>query len=164
MGRTHDPIMREPDTLKEADYLVLESTYGDRLHDSENPEDKLADIITKTAARGGTIVVPSFAVGRTQSVLYYISQLKEKKRIPDLPVFLDSPMAQNVTDIYVRYIAEHRLGPENCAKLNAVATYITSLEESEKLATSTFPSIIIAGSGMATGGASLASLGDICPP
>lgn len=105
MGRSHDPIMREPAIIESTDYLIIESTYGDRIHSSEHPQDQLAKIINQTVKRGGSVIIPSFAVGRTQSILYYISQLKEKKLIPDLPVFLDSPMAVDVTDIYQRYIS-----------------------------------------------------------
>ncbi|MEI8320790.1 MAG: MBL fold metallo-hydrolase [Alphaproteobacteria bacterium] len=163
MGRTHDPIMRDPDPIEETDYLVMESTYGDRLHSTENPEDQLETFINETAARGGTVLIPAFAVGRAQSVLYYISQLKEKKKIPDLPIFLDSPMAENVTDIYVRHIEEHHLRPEHCAKLNAVATYINSVDESKKIMNSKFPCVIIAASGMATGGRVLHHLKTLGP-
>lgn len=82
MGRMHDPIMRESAIIESADYLVLESTYGDRLHTTVSPEDELAHVINQTSARGGIIIIPAFAVGRTQSILYYLSQLKEKNRIP----------------------------------------------------------------------------------
>ncbi len=152
MGRSHDPIMREPAVIEATDYLIIESTYGDRLHGSENPQDQLAKVINQTAKRGGSVIIPAFAVGRSQSILYYISQLKEKKLIPDLPVFLDSPMAENVTDIYIRYISEHRLGPENCKKFCDVATYVNSVEDSKKIDTYRVPIIIISASGMATGG------------
>lgn len=152
IGRMHDPIMQEPAIIESADYLVIESTYGDRLHTKITPEDELAHVINATAARGGIMVIPAFAVGRTQSVLYYISQLKEKKRIPDLPVFLDSPMAESVTDIYVRHPKEHHLNIEKCEQLNAGVTYINTVDESKELDKIRFPSIIISASGMATGG------------
>ncbi len=152
MGRSHDPIMREPDIIESTDYLITESTYGDRIHSAEHPQDQLAKVINQTAKRGGSVIIPSFAVGRSQSILYYISQLKEQKLIPDLPVFLDSPMAEDVTDIYTRYISEHRLGPEHCKRFCKVATYVNSVEESKKIDTYRVPIIIISASGMATGG------------
>lgn len=152
MGRRQDPIMREPAIIESADYLVIESTYGNRLHSTVNPEDELAAVINQTAAHGGITIIPAFAVGRTQSILYHISQLKEKDRIPDLPVFLDSPMAEDVTDIYIKHINEHLLNAKECAKLNATVTYITTAKESKELDKIRFPSIIISASGMITGG------------
>lgn len=153
LGRMRDPIMREPASIDSTDYLVVESTYGDRLHDAESPENQLANVINETIGRGGVVVIPAFAVGRTQGVLYYISRLKEEKRIPHfLPVYLDSPMAESVTNIYARYVDEHRLALEHCARLDAAATYITTPDESKKIDTANFPAIIISASGMATGG------------
>lgn len=153
MGRMHDPIMREPAIIEGTDYLVVESTYGDRLHSKEHPEEQLAKVINETIERGGTIVIPAFAVGRSQSILYYITQLKEKKRIPNnIPVFLDSPMAESVTDIYARYIEEHRIGPENFHKLDKSATYVNTVEDSKQVDASRYPSIIISASGMVSGG------------
>ena len=152
LGRMHDPIMGQPTWIDSSDYLVIESTYGDRLHDPESPENQLAEIINTTSARGGTVVIPAFAVGRTQSILYYISQLKEKNRIPDLPIFLDSPMAESVTDIYARYLQEHCLDKEICIRLSGIAKNISTPEESQKLDSLRYPAVIISASGMATGG------------
>lgn len=152
IGRPHDPIMKEPATFESGDYVVVESTYGDRLHNTENPQALLANVINETAARGGMVLIPAFAVGRTQSILYHISELKKHGKIPNLPVFLDSPMAENVTDIYTRYIEEHRLGSLFCAALDSVAKYINTVEDSKQLASLRFPAIIISASGMATGG------------
>lgn len=152
MGRTHDPIMREPAVIDSADYLIVESTYGDRDHGTDDPQVQLASIINRTAKRGGSVIIPSFAVGRTQSILYHLSQLKEKNLIPDLPVFLDSPMATNATDLYAHHIAEHRLGSNVCKNFCDIATYVNSVEESKKLDTYRVPIIIISASGMAEGG------------
>ncbi len=116
MGRSNDPVMCEPAKVEYADYLVIESTYGNRLHDKEPILQQLSRIIKATAKRGGTIVIPAFAVGRAQSLLYYIYQLKSRNEIPDLPVFLDSPMATNVTKLLCRYKDEHRLDEELCKK------------------------------------------------
>lgn len=163
MGRPHDPIMREPAIIQQTDYLVIESTYGDRLHDTENPEDQLEKIINKTAKRGGSIIIPAFAVGRAQNLLYYIDQLKTAKKIPDMPVFLDSPMAINATQIFCDYPKEHRLSNQLCEKFCRAATYINTSEESKKLSQLTSPAIIISASGMATGGRVLHHLKTFAP-
>lgn len=152
MGRPHDPIMREPDVIQHTDYLVIESTYGDRVHGNENPLDQLEKIINTTIKRGGSIIIPAFAVGRAQNLLYYIDQLKTAKKIPDMPVFLDSPMAVNATRIFCDYPKEHRLTDQLCEKFCRAATYINTAEESKKLSQLTQPSIIISASGMASGG------------
>ncbi len=163
LGRLHDPIMREPAMIAAADYIVVESTYGDRIHDPEPPQAQLAQIINATIAQQGVIVIPAFAVGRTQSILYHISQLKERQLIPNIPVFLDSPLAEAVTDIYTRYIEEHRLGPEQCAKLSSMATYINTSADSKSLDDIHAPAIIVASSGMATGGRILQHIKTFAP-
>lgn len=152
MGRPHHPIMKPPAILSAADYLVLESTYGDRLHEHVNPLDQLADVINSTVAKQGSVIIPAFAVGRTQDVLYYLYELKRQKRIPNVPIFLDSPMAQDASDLLIKYSNEHHLSPEQCKKICNVAKYVTSPEESKSLATIKEPVIIISASGMATGG------------
>ena len=152
IGRPHDPIMNEPAIIRSTDYLVVESTYGNRIHSKEHPKNQLKKIINQTAKRGGSVIIPSFAVGRAQSLLYYIYELKKEKAIPDLPVFLDSPMAVNVTDLYARYINEHRLCSEHCKHFCEVATYVNTVEESKMLDNYRIPMIIISASGMATGG------------
>ncbi len=163
MGRPHDAIMREPDIIQQTDYLVIESTYGDRLHGNENPQDQLEKIINTTAQRGGSIITPAFAVGRAQSLLYYIDQLKTAKKIPDMPVFLDSPMAVNATHIFCDYPQEHRLSEKLCHHFCGGATYINTSEDSKKLDQLTKPIIIISASGMATGGRVLHHLKTFAP-
>jgi len=152
LGRPGSRTMVDPAALRKADYLVVESTYGDRLHDPEDPEDRLAEIIRKTAGRGGVVLVPTFAVGRAQSLLYHLQRLKASRRIPDVPVFLDSPMAVNASDIFCSRLGEHRLQPEQCRALCGVAKYVNSVEESKALDRDRMPKIILAASGMATGG------------
>lgn len=153
LGRPNDPIMVAPSAIREADYLVLESTYGNRLHDPEDPRIKLGRVIGKTVARGGVVVIPSFAVGRAQSLLYCIHQLKSDGTIPaDLPVYLNSPMAADATEIYRKHRAEHRLTPEECRAMCAVASIVNTPEESKRLNEKKGPMVIIAASGMATGG------------
>lgn len=153
LGRSHDSIMLPPESIARADFLVVESTYGDRRHEPTDPETELGHVIARTIARGGTVVVPAFAVGRTQSLLLSIARLKAKKKIPrDLPVYLNSPMATDATDIYRRHRAEHRLSDKDCEAMCTVARIVTSIEESKKLNRSREPKVLIAGSGMATGG------------
>lgn len=152
LGRPDDAILKKPAALDYTDYLVLESTYGDRLHDTSDPEEDIGDIIRKTAARGGTVVIPAFAVGRAQSILYYIHLLKSRNRIPDIPVYLDSPMAINATEILCKFKNEHKLSNQLCSDVCSVAKYTRDVEESKRLDQSTMPSIIISASGMATGG------------
>jgi metallo-beta-lactamase family protein len=153
LGRRDDPIMRDPATFQEADYLVIESTYGDRLHAREDPATKLGEILNRTFSRGGVVVIPAFAVDRTQTLLHYIAQLKAAGTIPrSVPVYLNSPMAANVTRIFLEHHAEHRLNGEQCAAMCGVAHIVNSVEESERLNTQSGPLVIISASGMATGG------------
>lgn len=152
MGRPNDPVMKAPTVLHDIDYLVVESTYGNRLHEPGHPKDSLQTIINETVQRGGTVVIPSFAVGRAQSILHYIYLLKKEGSIPDIPVFLDSPMAVNATHILLKHIENLRLTEDECHKLNDVATYVNTPEESKALDNNKMPKIIISASGMATGG------------
>ena len=112
LGRPNDPVMRPPASIAHADYLFLESTYGDRTHPQIDPQDVLADIINRTYERGGSVIIPSFAVGRAQSLLFHISELIFHNRIPDLPVYLDSPMAIEATNLFRDHAEAHRLSPE----------------------------------------------------
>jgi metallo-beta-lactamase family protein len=152
LGRNTDIIMRPPEPPPAADYLVVESTYGDRSHEQEDPGTLLADTINRTAARGGIVVVPAFAVGRAQALMFLVSELKREKRIPDLPVFLNSPMATDATAIYHKHRREHRLDPEQCERMCHEARIVNSVEESRKLNELRYPAVIISASGMATGG------------
>ena len=152
LGRPNDPIITAPDPIDSADYLVLESTYGNRLHEAGDPLAKMADIIGRTSARGGIVLIPSFAVGRAQSMLYYIHELKKARRIPDLPVFLDSPMAIDATELWQKYHAEHRLSKAECGAVCRTAKYVHTPAESKALDNLSMPCIIISASGMATGG------------
>lgn len=152
LGRPHDPIMRAPTALSAADYLVIESTYGDRRHDPADPEDAIAEVINRTAARGGVVLIPAFAVGRAQTMLYYLDRLKSAKRIPDIPVFLNSPMAVDATGVYCAHQREHRLTPDQCRAMGRVARFVNDVQESKRLNAREGPMILISASGMATGG------------
>lgn len=151
LGRPRDPLMPDPARIERADWLVVESTYGDRRHPPDDPEDALAEVIRTTAARGGTVVVPAFAVGRTQSLLWHLSRLKAARRIPDIPVFLDSPMAQEASDIFTAHPDAHRLTHGEAKRAFAVARYVRDAEESKAL-DNPVPKVIVSAAGMATGG------------
>ena len=152
LGRQNDPIMHKPAIIQAADYLVLESTYGNRLHKQIDPLDELADMITRTIARQGTVIIPAFAVGRAQHLLYLMYQLKKDNRIPNVPVYLDSPMATSATSIFRQYSDLHRLDASLSERVCEVAKYINSKEESQALDLDTSPKIIISASGMLEGG------------
>jgi metallo-beta-lactamase family protein len=152
LGRYNDFIMQDPTSLSVCDYLLVESTYGGKLHDPTDPLDILEGIINKTVKRGGVVLIPAFAVGRTQILLYLIQTLKAANRIPDIPVYVDSPMATNVTHLYQQFSSEHKLTPTQCSNVCGVAKMITSVEDSKALNRNAFPMIIISASGMATGG------------
>ncbi len=153
LGRPRDPLMHPPATVAAADYLVVESTYGDRAHDPADPQQRLGEIIARTIARDGVVVIPSFAVGRTQSLLWAIHRLKQARVLPgELPVFLNSPMAVDATGIYRRHRAEHRLSPDECQAMCHAARFVNTVEESKRLNQRKGPMVIIAGSGMASGG------------
>ena len=114
LGRSADLVMNPPALPPSARYIVIESTYGDRTHGDADPLDALAPAISRAAARGGVVVIPAFAVGRAQTLMYAIHLLKAAQRIPDIPVFLNSPMAASVTGIFHRHRGEHRLTPAEC--------------------------------------------------
>ena len=153
VGRPEGPVMRAPEPVGEMDYLVVESTYGDRLHeDDEDPKGQLADAINRTVERRGTVVIPSFAVGRSTTILHFISELISDGRIPDTPVFLNSPMAINATEIYCEYHAEHRLTEQECRDIYANVDFVRSREASKALNTNDGPAIIVSASGMVEGG------------
>lgn len=152
LGRPDDPIMRAPMPLARADYLVVESTYGDRLHDRTDPATELAEVFASTFRRGGVVVIPCFAVGRAQSILHYIVQLKATGRMANVPVFLDSPMATSVTQLYRHHVGEHRLSSTEANAISNAAHMVHTVEESKAILGLNGPRVIIAGSGMATGG------------
>ncbi len=163
VGRDDDLIMRQPTSPGAADYMVVESTYGDRSHQPVDNQALLADIVRRTVGRGGSLVIPAFAVGRAQSLLLLLARLKAGHLVPDVPVFLDSPMAIDMTEIYHRHRAEHRLSVEECKGLCRVAQMVRTTDQSRALNEVRFPSIIISASGMATGGRVLHHLKRLAP-
>ncbi len=152
LGRPDEALLLPPEPVDGADYLIVESTYGDRLHTTEDPSDELADVVSRTAARGGAVLIPAFAVGRAQSVLYHLHRLLDQKRIPDIPIFIDSPMAGRATEVYREHGHETKLGAAGCEAVCRTATVTESVEDSKKIDRMNIPRIIISASGMATGG------------
>jgi metallo-beta-lactamase family protein len=163
LGRPHDSIMRAPVAVEGADTLIVESTYGDRRHAAEDGEQVIARAVCETAARGGTLLIPSFAVGRAQTVMLALHRLKRRGEIPDLPVFLDSPMAIDATGLYRKHRTMHRLTVEEVRGMCQVARLVNTPEESKRLADVRVPAVIIAASGMATGGRVLHHLKLLAP-
>lgn len=152
LGRPHDPLLFPPAVIGRADYLLIETTYGDRNHIDKDPIEQFAEVIKRTASRGGTIVIPSFAVGRAQLLMYYVDRMKREGRIPDLPVYLDSPMATDVTDLYALYARNHKLTPADCDRIFGAVRIANTVEQSKAIDANGAPKIVISASGMATGG------------
>ena len=152
LGSDADLVMRGPTPPDAADCVLIESTYGNRSRPAEDPLGALADIVSRTAARGGVVVVPAFAVGRAQTLLDGLQRLKSEHRIPDLPIFMNSPMATDVTQLLERHTDEHRLSPAQCRALCAGVKFVNTEAESRALNNIRFPAVIISASGMATGG------------
>ena len=152
LGRPTDPLLPPPAIVRSADYLLVESTYGDRTHTAADPLDQLQAVIGRTVDRGGAVLIPAFAVGRTQMLLYLLYRLRLEHRIPDIPIFVDSPMAANAIEIFRHHPEYHGLGVEECAAVCQVAKATESVEESKEIGRMRFPRLIISASGMATGG------------
>ncbi len=164
IGRYGDPLMPDPETPQDADYLLIESTYGNRSHGTEDADTALADAIGKTIHRGGTVIVPAFAVGRAQSLIYHISRLKAAGRLtPHLPVFLDSPMAIDATEIFRRHAADQKLSPAPLKNFGGDVRYVRTAAESKELTAQPMAKVIISASGMATGGRVLHHLEHYAP-
>ncbi|MFM2399411.1 MAG: hypothetical protein RL341_1568 [Pseudomonadota bacterium] len=152
LGRNEDLLMPPPSAVHAADVLLVESTYGNRVHPADDPMQQLGDIIRATVGRGGMVLMPSFAVGRAQALMLAIERLKQQNAIPDVPVFLDSPMASKATAIYRRHAKLLRIPKEEVPAMCESAKFISTPDESRALSASSAPCVIIAGSGMATGG------------
>lgn len=163
LGRDDDPVMRAPQAPPAADVVVVESTYGDSRHPVARGDVALADVIARAAARGGSTLIPAFAVGRAQAVLHAVLRLKAARRIPDLPLYLNSPMATQAGRLMAPHADEHRLTPGELRDLVEKVRYVRTEEESRALNAPTFPSVIVAASGMATGGRVLHHLKGLAP-
>lgn len=152
LGRPQDLMLKPPPPIEYTDYLVIESTYGDRVHSEEDPIRSLGEVVRAAVAKGGNVIIPAFAVGRTQTVLYGLYMLKQNKLIPNVPIVLDSPMAISVSDLFCKFKDEHTIVSDMCEDIFADVIYTRTVEESKRIHHQTQPMIIIAGSGMADGG------------
>ncbi len=163
VGRPNDPVMRAPEPVEACDYMVIESTYGDRRHSPQATDQVLADTILTAASKGGNIIIPTFAVGRAQSMLFLLQQLTRDGKIPRLPIYLDSPMAIDATELLRKHQKLHRLSVEECRLLCEMVTFTRSVEESKAIASLQHPKIILSASGMLTGGRILHHLKQYLP-
>jgi metallo-beta-lactamase family protein len=158
VGRANDPILYAPTPLAPADYLVVESTYGNRRHDDSNALTVLEEVFNRTFQRGGIVIIPSFAVGRAQTLMYMIHALKQAGRMPaHVPVYLNSPMATEATRLYLKHHEYHRLSAQQCEEIASSVHVVVTPQDSRRLnerlsEKNRGPAVIIAGSGMATGG------------
>jgi metallo-beta-lactamase family protein len=158
IGRYHDPVMKDPVSIEETDVLIMESTYGDRVNPMGNVEETLKNVVDEALVNDGVIAIPAFAVGRTQTLIYYFHKMMMEKTIPTLPIYIDSPMAINVTDLYERHSSQHKIKVERQGKdLISIFDapnihFCHSRESSKALNDIKKPAIIISASGMCTGG------------
>lgn len=151
IGRVQDPLLFAPKKPERADILFIESTYGGRLHPA-NPETRLAELIREASGKNGTIVIPVFAVERSQLLMYYLWKLRTENLIPDLPIYMDSPMGKHVLTIFSKNPGWHKLSTAESEQILSEIRVISKQEETIKLAKDNTPKIILAASGMATGG------------
>jgi len=168
LGRFGRPVLPDPVPIDRADVLLVESTYGDRLHEPDDEGNRLAAIVNAAAQRGGKLIVPAFAIGRVEEVVYWLKRLEDEKRVPELPVYIDSPMAAQAMRFYQQRADE--LDPEMqtrergvCVFCTTRMTTVSSVQQSIDLVASHQPCIVIASSGMATGGRVLYHLAAALP-
>jgi metallo-beta-lactamase family protein len=163
LGRAQPLFLRKPFAIEEADILILESTYGDRFHSNGSPVEELAKITNRTIAKKGHLIIPSFAIGRTQDLLYLFSILKKEKKIPNIPIYLDSPLGINATEIYHDHSKWHSLKENEIEMFRDAVILVKSKQQSAELLRKRTSSIVIAGSGMAAGGRVLQHLAQRLP-
>jgi metallo-beta-lactamase family protein len=163
VGRPNDVVMRAPDPLPAADYIITEATYGDRDHPDEDSEEELAELIRSTISRGGSVLIPTFAVGRAQMLMHLLARLRTAGKIPSVPTFLNSPMATSATEIMIAHESDHRLTPDECSQMMEGVEFVRTVEESKELTDRDDPVIVLSASGMATGGRVLHHLMKMTP-
>jgi metallo-beta-lactamase family protein len=168
LGRYGRPILPDPTTVTSADVLLVEATYGNRIHPVDDDGAQLASIVNRTVERGGRLIVPAFAIGRVAEVIFWLKRLEDTRRIPVLPVYVDSPMAARALEFYARRVDE--LDPEMSPGMRSVCGFCTSRmttvvspQQSKELVASRRPAIVIASSGMATGGRVIHHLASALP-
>jgi metallo-beta-lactamase family protein len=152
LGRPDDPVMLAPAPLVDSEWVVVESTYGNRVHPAGTLEQELLAVLQRVIARGGVVVIPAFAVGRAQMLLHVIAQLQSTGQLPEVPVYLNSPMAASVTGLYRQYPQLHRLDAAALDAMQRSTRIVDSVEASKALNRRKGPMVIVSASGMATGG------------
>lgn len=152
VGRPNDAIMKPPVSMPSVNYLVVESTYGNRSHGLNDPTEDLRRLVENCRLNQSVIVIPAFAVGRAQEIIFYLSKLRKAGKLDGVSVFLDSPMASSVTDLYINRLSEHRLTIEDCKDMQETARFTRTAVDSMAIYRKSSPKIIISASGMATGG------------
>ncbi len=152
VGRNQDPIMPSPNKPKKADVLFIESTYGDRLHASVDVKVQLKQIVMDTVQRGGNLIIPSFAVERTQLLMYLLWQLRKEQEIPEMPFIIDTPMGADVLEVFKNYTGWHTLSLSECIEMCKMYRIVKDIKETYQVIHTQFPKVIIAGSGMVSGG------------
>lgn len=152
LGRPISPLLNAPTPITSADYVVMESTYGDRLHSSDSAMYQLGEVINNTLRLKGNVLIPSFAVGRAQELMHLVNELKKNNRIPDVPVYLDSPMGANATEIFRRYPSWHKLTKDQCISIFENVKIVSRFEDTLEVIDTPGSKIVIAASGMLTGG------------
>lgn len=152
IGRKEPILLPQYKYIEKADYLVVESTYGNRIHETISIENELLDYIELTFLKKGILVIPSFSVERAQEIIYLLSKLKREKLLPNIPIYLDSPMGVNATEIYLKHRENHLLTEEDINSMLSTVHLISDISESKEIVNDINPKIVIAGSGMITGG------------
>lgn len=152
LGRPVSPLLNKPTPIKPADIIVMESTYGDRIHPSEDILDQLANVINDTLRQKGSLLIPSFAVGRAQELMHLVNELKRQNRIPDVPVYLDTPMGANATEIFRKYASWHKLTADQCNAIFERVEIVSKFEDTLAVIDTPGSKVVIAASGMLTGG------------
>lgn len=152
LGRKKSHLLPSPELAPDADYLIVESTYGDRVHSYKNAQDELEKVIHHTSEKGGVLLIPTFAVERTQEIIFLLDQLKKKGSLPSQPIYLDSPMGIDVSEVFSKCGKWSKLSKEEIKEMFSVVKEITTVEVSKAVVTDTSPKIVLAGSGMLEGG------------
>lgn len=152
LGRQNPMILFPPKRLKNADYVILESTYGDRVHQENDPKELLLDVINETYKNGGTLIIPTFAVERAQEIIFLLTQLKIENRLPKIPIYLDSPMAVDATIVMLENMKWHKVSESMCAKMCNTVELVKDIASSKEIMNDPQQKIILAGSGMIEGG------------
>ena len=163
LGRPRAQVMKAPAPLLPTDVLVMESTYGERNHPADDSRETLRRIAVETISRNGTLLIPSFAIGRAQEILSLLAELRTSGEIQDVPVYVNSPMAIDATDLFLKYADEHRLTVNQCRRMSQHVHYVRSVDASKALTHDENPKIVLSASGMATGGRVLRHLAQLAP-